>query len=76
MAFQMSKDSLTSSPLLVHFDQQLKLIPACDASAYGAGAMLAHQIPDGSEQPIGYICLGKEGLGLCIWSKYIPFIIV
>ena len=53
-AFQASKDLLTSSCLLVHFDSQLKLILACDASSYGVGAVLAHQMPDGSELPIGY----------------------
>ena len=53
-AFQTSKDLLTSSSLLVHFDPQLKLILACDASAYGVGAVLAHKMPDGTEQPIGY----------------------
>ena len=37
-AFQASKDLLTSSHLLVHFDSQLKLILACDASSYGVGA--------------------------------------
>ena len=40
-----SKDRLTSQPL-VHFDSKLKLILACDASAYGVGAVLAHQLPD------------------------------
>ena len=76
-AFQASKDLLTSSPLLVHFDPQLKLILACDASAYGVGAVLAHQMPDGSEQPIGYASrtdaeknysqLEKEGLA-CVFG--------
>ena len=53
-AFSASKDLLTSSSLLVHFDPKLKLILACDASAYGIGAVLAHKYPDGSERPIGY----------------------
>ena len=53
-AFSASKDLLTSSSLLVHFDPKLKLILACDASAYGIGAVLAYKYPDGSERPIGY----------------------
>ena len=53
-AFSASKDLLTSSSLLVHFDPKLKLILTCDASAYGIGAVLAHKYHDGSERPIGY----------------------
>jgi len=53
-AFQDSKELLTSSQLLVHFNPKLPLLLACDASAYGIGAVLAHLMPDGSEQPIGY----------------------
>ena len=53
-AFLASKDLLTSSSLLVHFNPKLKLMLACDASAYGIGAVLAHKYPDGSERPIGY----------------------
>ena len=53
-AFLASKDLLTSSSLLVHFNPNLKLTLACDTSAYGIGAVLAHKYPDGSECPIGY----------------------
>ena len=78
-AFQASKELLTSSKLLVHFNPQLPLLLACDASAYGIGAVLAHQMPDGSEQPIGYVSrtlnsaecnysqLEKEGLS-CVYD--------
>ena len=52
--FSASKELLTSSRLLVHFDPKLSLTLACDASAYGLGAVLAHKYLDGSERPIGY----------------------
>jgi len=78
-AFQKSKDSLTSSRLLVHFNPKLKLMLACDASAYGLGVVLAHKYPNGSERPIAYASrtltkaernysqLEKEGLA-CIFG--------
>ena len=53
-AFLASKDLLTSSSLLVHFNPDLKLVLACDASAYGLGTVLAHKYPNGTERPIGY----------------------
>ena len=56
-AFEKSKELLTSSRLLVHFNPKLPLLLACDASAYGIGAVLAHKISDGSEKPIGYASL-------------------
>ena len=52
--FKKSKKLLAISSLLVHYDPKLPLILACDASAYGIGAVLAHQMPDGYEKPIGY----------------------
>lgn len=51
-AFQASKDLLSSSSLLVHSDPQVPLTLACDASAYGVGAVLSHRLPDGSEHPV------------------------
>ena len=81
-AFQESKNLLQSSQLLVHFDPQLPLILACDASAFGIGAVLAHRMPDGSEKPIGYASrtlnkaernysqLEKEGLSCVFGVKH------
>ena len=75
-AFQASNELLTSSQLLVHFK---KVTLACDASAYGVVAVLAHQMPDGTEKPIAYTSrslskpeqnysqLEKEGLA-CIFG--------
>ena len=78
-AFAASKDLLTSTKFLAHFDPSHKLTLACDASAYGLGAVLAHKMPDVSEKPIGYASrtltnaernyskLEKEGLS-CIFG--------
>ena len=78
-AFAASKELLTSDKCLTHFDSSLKLTLACDASAYGLGAVLSHKMPDGSERPIAYSSrtlnaaerhysqLEKEGLA-CIFG--------
>ncbi|XP_060110491.1 uncharacterized protein K02A2.6-like, partial [Heteronotia binoei] len=39
---------------LHHFDENLPVILACDASPYGVGAVLGHQLPDGREVPVAY----------------------
>ena len=75
-AFRAAKNLLQSDSLLVHFDQDKPILLACDASPYGVGAVLSHQMPDGSERPIAYASrslspaernysqLDKEGLSL------------
>ena len=39
----------------MHFQPDLELILASDASNYGEGAVLSHQMGDGAERPIGYV---------------------
>ena len=53
-AFKKSKEMLTSSQVLVHFNPELDLILACDASSYGIGAVLTHRMNDGVERPIAF----------------------
>ena len=48
------KEQLVSAQVLVHYNSELPLRLACDASAYGIGAVLSHTMPDGSERPIAY----------------------
>ena len=53
---------MSSDCLQVHFDPTKKLILSCVASPYGLGAVLSHEIDDGSEKPIAYAScsLGPE----------------
>lgn len=55
MAFDKSKKLLQSANLLVHFQPDLELILASDASDYGVGAVLSHWMADEAERPIGYV---------------------
>ena len=54
-AFVASKEQLLSNQVLIHYDRKMELVVACDASAYGVGAVLSHRLPDGIERPIGFV---------------------
>ena len=56
-AFERSKELLLSLQLLVHFDPNLEIHLACDASSYGIGAVLSHRMPDGSDRQTPGICI-------------------
>ena len=53
-AFQEAKKKLVSAPILAHYDPQLPIRMAGDASTYEVGAVISHLMPDGTEHPIAY----------------------
>ena len=53
-AFKRAKVELISSRVLVHYDINLPIKVAADASAYGVGAVMSHVFPDGEERPIAF----------------------
>ena len=54
-AFTTLKTKLTSTNILVHYDVNLPLRLACDASAYRVGAVISHIMTNGDEKPIAYV---------------------
>ena len=50
----MTKKLVHSSSVLVHYDLNKPLSVASDASPYGAGAVLEHIMPDGTERPVAF----------------------
>ena len=53
-AFQKCKTLITSEKVLAHYNPDLPLRLACDASPYGIGAVLSHQCCDGLERPVAF----------------------
>ena len=57
--------------VLAHYDVNLPIKLACDASSYGIGAVLSHVIPGGEEHPVAFasrtlsasekLCAVREG---------------
>ena len=80
-AFTEAKEKLAAAPVLAHYNPELPLRLAGDASSYGIGAVLSHVLPDGTEHPIAYASrtltssernyaqLEKEGLLLVFGIK-------
>ena len=40
--------------MLVHYNPNLPIRLAADASAYGIGAVISHVFPDGTERPVAF----------------------
>ena len=53
-AFKAAKTKIVDSNVLVHYDPNLPIRLAGDASAYGIGAVISHVMTDGAEQPIAF----------------------
>ena len=53
-AVRTAKQLLTASNVLTHYDPNLPLKLAADASQYGVGAVISHVLPGGDERPIAF----------------------
>ena len=53
-SFQKAKDLIVSNRVLTDYDLNLLITLACDASSFGAGAVISHQFPIGEEKPIAF----------------------
>lgn len=80
-AFEDTKTMITSDQVLTHYNPDLPVRLACDASPFGLGAVLSHVMPDGYERPIAfasrslakseknYAQIQKEALGIVLGVK-------
>lgn len=53
-AFLKTKQLLTSAKVLTHYDVNLPIRLECDASSMGLGAVISHEMPDGTHRPVAY----------------------
>ena len=80
-AFEQLLEEISSATTLVHFDDQLPILLATDASQYGIGAVIMHRYSNGLEKPIAfasktltdtelkYSQIEKEGLSIIFGVK-------
>ncbi|XP_037041779.1 uncharacterized protein K02A2.6-like [Bradysia coprophila] len=80
-SFQRAKEILQSDLLLTHYDPNIDLIVAADASLHGIGAVILHRFPDGTQKAIehasrtltpaekNYGQIEKEALSLIFAAK-------
>ncbi|CAH8507909.1 unnamed protein product [Schistosoma rodhaini] len=80
-SFNEIKRILSSKLLLTHYNLNLEIIVASDASNYGIGTVISHRFPDGKEKPIAHVSrtlnpaerkysqIEKEGLAIVFAVK-------
>ena len=80
-AFQKAKKALVEAPILAHYDPDLPISLAGDASAYGVGTVISHTMPNSTERPVAftsrtlstsernYLQVEKEALSLIFGIK-------
>lgn len=61
-AFELTKQQLMSSRILVYYDPALPICLATDASPYGVRAVISHIMPNDLEKPVAFALwtLAKE----------------
>ena len=52
LVLEEAKSILDEANFFIHYDPVKPLLLACDALPYGLGAVLLHQMPGGSENPL------------------------
>ena len=48
------KKLITSACVLIHYNPEVPITLAADASAYGVWTVISHVFPDGSEHPLAF----------------------
>lgn len=56
---------------MAHYDSNVQIVMACDASKHGLSAILSHKYQDGTEKPIAYASrtIPKKELSRTIFNK-------
>ena len=70
-SFELAKQTLISSDILMHYNPDLPIRMAGDASACGIGAVIAHVLPNGTERPVAF---ASRGVIVDFWSEAFSFV--